>query len=190
MLEILKMFKLLLVLGLLCCSQVMAEPRLRPAQWGVSVLNTPLNNFYWLDKDIYRAEQPSEESLTALATLGIKEILNLREYHSDDDAANHNFTIHDVPMEAGSVTEEQLLVALHNIKNRKAPLLIHCWHGSDRTGVTVAAYRIVFQNWSKAEAIDEMVNGGYGYHAIIYPNLVTLINTLDVEKMKQQLFNP
>jgi protein tyrosine/serine phosphatase len=181
------MFKTLLFLLMLCCVQVMAEPRLRPTQWAVPVLDTTLSNVYWVDKDIYRAEQPSEESLKALAALGIKEILNLREYHTDEDAAEQNFTIHDVPMAAGSVTEEQLLAALGKIKNRKAPLLIHCWHGSDRTGTTVAAYRIVFQNWSKAQAIDEMVNGGYGYHGSIYPNLVELINKLDVEKMKQQL---
>ena len=83
--------------------------------------------------------------------------------------------------------EQQLLEALTLIKNRKGPLLIHCWHGSDRTGATVAAYRLVFQNWSKEQAIDEMVNGGYGYHAGIYPNLLELINKLDVAKIRKQL---
>jgi protein tyrosine/serine phosphatase len=181
------MLKALLILWLLYGSQAIAEPRLRPAQWAVPVIETTLPNFYWVDDGLYRAEQPDENSLEALAKLGIKEILNLREYHQDDEAVEKNFTVHHVAMAAGSVSEEQLLAALQEIKNRKAPLLIHCWHGSDRTGATVAAYRILFQNWSKAQAVDEMVNGGYGYHASIYPNLVELINSFNIEKMKQQL---
>ena len=49
-------------------------------------------------------------------------------------------------MNAGKVSQEQLIDALRIIKNRKGPVLLHCWHGSDRTGATVAAYRIVFNN--------------------------------------------
>lgn len=180
---------ILLLLGLQGCSQAVIEPRLRPAQWAMPVIGSELENFYRVDEGVYRAEQPDAEDLTALSVLGIKEILNLREYHSDDEAEAQQFSVHYVPMAAGSVTEEQLLEALRKIKNRKAPLLIHCWHGSDRTGVTVAAYRVVFQNWPKQRAIDEMLNGGYGYHDSIYPNLLELINKLDVEKMKKQLQN-
>lgn len=181
------MFRVLMIALMLCCAQVFAEPRLRPASWATPVLETPLNNFYRVDSNLYRSEQPDEDSLKALAKLGIKEVLNLREYHDDEDATENDFSVHRVPMEAGSATEEQLLAALTTIKNRKAPLLIHCWHGSDRTGVTVAAYRVVVQNWSKAQAIDEMTNGGYGYHASFYPNLVELINKLDVAKIRKQL---
>jgi len=32
-----------------------------------------------------------------------------------------------------------------------------------------------------------MTNGGYGYHATVYPNLVKLINDLDVTKIKKEL---
>jgi protein tyrosine/serine phosphatase len=181
------MLKTLIVMLMLCCSQAFAEPRLRPAAWATPVIGTTLDNFYWIDSNLYRSEQPNEASFNALTALGIKQILNLREYHSDQDASEKEFSVHRVPMAAGDVTEEQLMEALTQIKNRKAALLIHCWHGSDRTGATVAAYRIVFQNWSKAQAIDEMINGGYGYHASIYPNLVDLINQLDVEKIKKHL---
>lgn len=181
------MFKALIIALLLCCANAEAQPRLRPNAWAVPVLGTTLGNFYWVDSDIYRSEQPDEESFSDLTALGIKEILNLREYHTDDEAEESKFSVHRLPMAAGSVTEEQLLAALTEIKNRKAPLLIHCWHGSDRTGATVAAYRVVFQNWTKAQAIDEMLNGGYGYHSSIYPNLLTLIENLNVEKIKKQL---
>ncbi|MEN8190310.1 MAG: hypothetical protein ABFS19_10720 [Thermodesulfobacteriota bacterium] len=67
------------------------------------------------------------------------------------------------------------------ISSRKGSILVHCWYGSDRTGVTIAAYRIIFNNWSKSEALDEMINGGYGYHEKIFPGLVQLVENLDVK---------
>jgi len=81
----------------------------------------------------------------------------------------------------GSITQDQLIEALAIIRDAKGPLLVHCWHGSDRTGAVIAAYRIVFQNWTKEQALDELKNGGFGYHAKIYPNIVDLINGLDVK---------
>ena len=90
-------------------------------------------------------------------------------------------------MNAGKVSQEQLIDALRIIKNRKGPVLLHCWHGSDRTGATVAAYRIVFNNWTKGQAIDEMINGGYGYHINVYPQLIPLIEKLNIVDIKKEL---
>jgi len=88
-------------------------------------------------------------------------------------------------MAAGSVTEEDLRRVLASIRDAPKPVLVHCWRGSDRTGAVVAAYRIAFQGWTREQAIDELVNGGYGFHAASYPNIVNLIRSLDVAKLKQ-----
>ncbi|MDD5359940.1 MAG: hypothetical protein PHI02_06705 [Sulfurovaceae bacterium] len=45
-------------------------------------------------------------------------------------------------------------------------------------------YRIVKQKWSKKDAIDEFKNGGYGYHATIYPKLEQLLWGLDENLLK------
>ncbi|NOQ35467.1 MAG: protein tyrosine phosphatase [Methylococcaceae bacterium] len=177
----------LFIFLMLCSSLSFAEPRFRPASWGLSIIGTELDNFYWVDAGIYRSEQPDDDNFSNLSKLGIKEILNLREYHSDDEAEEHHFKVHRVKMNAAKVTAAQLLESLKIIKNRKKPILIHCWHGSDRTGVTVAAYRMVFQNWTKEQAIDEMVNGNYGYHSSIYPNLLVLLKSIDIAKMRKDL---
>lgn len=182
------MKKYLILLCVLWLGTVQAEPRLRPTTWAAPVIGTELKNLYQVDKEVYRSSQPEDEDTKDLKSLGVREVLNLREYHSDnDDLPKKDFTLHRIQMEAGSVTEQQLIDALNIIKNRKGPILIHCWHGSDRTGATVAAYRLVFNNWTKQQALDEMTNGGYGYHATVYPNLVELINNLDVVKMKKAL---
>jgi hypothetical protein len=49
-----------------------------------------------------------------------------------------------------------------------------------------AVYRIVVQGWTKDEAISEMTQGGFGFHAV-FPNLVHYLRKLDVEKMKRQV---
>lgn len=155
------------------------------------MLETGLSNLYQVDSGIYRSEQPEREALQQLAKTGIREILNLRAYHSDEEAAeNLPFVLHSVEMDAATVTQEQLIAALRVIKQRKGALLVHCWHGSDRTGTVIAAYRIVFQNWPKKQAIDEMVNGGFGYHGSFYPNLIDLLEKLDVATIKAALEKP
>lgn len=176
---------LILILLPLTC---LAEPRLRPNTWAVPVIETHLQNLFLVDNQIYRSEQPKKEDVRDLKLLGIKEVLNLREFHSDeDDLSSSNFELHHVKMHTSKITEEEIVESLKYIKNRKGPILIHCWHGSDRTGVTIALYRIMFNNWTKEQAVDEMVNGGYGYHARVYPELVTLIENSDIEEIKRRI---
>lgn len=178
----------LFVCLLLLSFNIDAEPRFRPETWATPIINTSLDNFYRVDKGIYRSAQPDEYDIDDLQTLGITQVLNLRKFHDDEDElGDKNFTLYDVPMIATSVSEKQILEALHVINNRKQPILIHCWHGSDRTGVTIAAYRMVFNNWTKKQALDEMKHGGYGYHAFAFPNLVALIEKLDTTKIRNEL---
>jgi len=40
----------------------------------------------------------------------------------------------------------------------------------------VALYRITKQNWSKEKALEEMTEGGYGYHCIFGKLLVLIEN--------------
>jgi tyrosine-protein phosphatase SIW14 len=182
------MTKYILLFFLLLSSTCYAEPRLRPETWAKPIIGTTLQNIYLVDQGVYRSEQPKREDSQDLMSLGITEVLNLRELHSDqDDIPDSRFLLHRIKINTGNITEEQIIEALRIIKNRKGPILIHCWHGSDRTGVTIAAYRIIFNNWSKSQAIDEMTHGGYGYHARIYPGLVELVETLDVDRIKQSL---
>ena len=73
------------------------------------------------------------------------------------------------------------------IKSAKKPVLLHCWHGSARTGAISAAYRIVFEDWDKKEAIKELRTEDFGYHENWYPNVVTLMENLDVASLKKEL---
>ena len=76
--------------------------------------------------------------------------------------------------------------ALRIIKNRKAPIVIHCHHGSERTGAVCALYRVVFQNVSKEDAIHEMTEGGFGFHRI-YKNIIRRIKEADIEQIRRKV---
>lgn len=165
-----------------------AEPRPRPVVWAQPMLNSELDNFYKVDEGVYRSRQPDDDEIGEITGLGIKEVLNLRELHSDKgELGGNGLKLYRVKMNAGNITHYQLINALKIIKERRGAILIHCWHGSDRTGATIAAYRIIFEDWSKSEAIDELINGGYGYHENVYPNIVDVINGIDVRQYQKEL---
>jgi len=159
----------------------------RPGAWATAIPSERLDNFYRIDPLLYRSAQPDAAAMNELEALGIRRILNLRQFHSDDDEAKGtSLRLHRVPMNAGSITEEEVVSALKLIGSSKDPVLVHCWHGSDRTGTVVAMYRLVFQGWSREAALDELVNGGYGYHAI-YGNIPEFIDKADIEGIRKQV---
>jgi hypothetical protein len=49
----------------------------------------------------------------------------------------------------------------------------------------IAIYRIAVQGWSKADAIDEMTKGDFGFHPM-RKNLITFIEKLDVATLKRR----
>ena len=87
-----------------------------------------------------------------------------------------------------NVTENELLQALEILRDAPKPILVHCLHGADRTGIVIAMYRILFQNWSKSDAIAEMTSDLFGYHEE-FSNLPELIEQLDIEAMRSKLFD-
>ncbi len=153
-----------------------------------SVLLSGVKNIYKVDEGVYRSGQPTKEQFLLLDRYGIDEILNLRFLGSDKKKANQtSLKLHHNKIITEVINEHKLLEALRIIKDRQGNILIHCRHGSDRTGAVVAMYRIVFQGWTKEKAINELKNGGYGYHSI-YVNIPGLINKVDIESFKKKLF--
>jgi protein tyrosine/serine phosphatase len=157
------------------------------SQTAVKVDRLGMDNMYKVDEGVYRSEQPDREQFLALEKYGIKEILNLRAWHSDNRHAKRtNLVLHRVRMNAHDANDYDVVAALRVIKNRKGPILIHCRHGSDRTGLVVAMYRIVFMNATKKEAIEEMTDGDFGFHAI-YSNILRYIGDVNIDSIKKQL---
>jgi tyrosine-protein phosphatase SIW14 len=163
-------------------------PRVRPTDWAQPVIGAKLDNFFRVSDGLFRSEQPELADLPALQTLGIRAVLTLRDHHDDPKKfAAAGLVLLRYESSAGSLTEADLIAGLRLLRDAPKPVLVHCWHGSDRTGAVVAAWRMVFQGWAKDAAIDELVNGGYGFHAKTFPDIVPLLRALDVERLRAQL---
>ena len=185
-----KFILLFLSVALAACSHPEA-PRVRPAEWAQPVIGSSLTNAYRVSYDVFRSEQPGVGDLPAIKALGVRSLLSLRKYHTDDTAyAKAGLVLLQHPSVAGAFTEADLLLALALLRDAPKPVLVHCWHGSDRTGAVIAAYRVVFQHWTKDQAVDDLTNGGYGFHAQTFPEIVPLIQSLDVDQLRRQLLPP
>jgi protein tyrosine/serine phosphatase len=157
------------------------------AQDAIKINDLGLKNFYQINEGLFRSEQPEKSQFIVLKEYGIKEVLSLRLLHSDNkESKEANLKLHRVKMRASKIKDEDVIAALKIIKKREGSLLIHCKYGSDRTGVIVAMYRIVFQNWSKEKAIEEMTSDKFGFHAI-YTNIIEYIMNSDVDYIKKHL---
>ena len=166
-----------------------ADPAVRPESWAKPIKAEHLKNFYRLDEKVYRSAQPGKKGFRELEQLGVRNVLSFRDYHSDEDAKGTALKLFRVKMEAGEITDDKVVDALRIIKQSDGPILIHCWHGSDRTGLISAMYRIVFQNWTKEDAIEELMKGGYGYHSL-YKNIPEYIGKVDIEMIKKLVLVP
>lgn len=171
---------LLFVLPLLA----LAAPR--PSEWAQPVGNGKIINLYRISPSIYRSAQLDGPDVASLKKLGIRTVLNLRRFHSDEYLfKGTSVQMVRVPMNAWHIEDEDVVAALKVLQQASpaAPVLIHCQHGADRTGVVSAMYRIVVQGWDKQAAIDEMINGGYGFHPV-WDNIRSYIQQVDVARIK------
>lgn len=181
------------VCALMYSGLVFAEPKVsnvssdRPEQWAVLV--SAENNLYKVSDTLYRSEQLVKRDLGLVNSLDIKTIVNLRPSNKDKkEFFNTNITLIDVPMRAWSVKDEQIAEALWQIEEgqKKGSVLLHCYHGSDRTGLVVGMYRIIYQNWEIEDAYEEMRKGEYGFNTI-WTNIPPMFSVAHVENIKKIL---
>lgn len=163
----------------------------RPKDWGILV--SQAQNFYQVSDDVFRSEQPDIAMIPELKYRQIGTIINLRSKDSDSLVfKNENFNLVHIPINTWAINRQDLLEVMQQIKIAKQNnqrVLLHCYHGSDRTGASVAMYRIIFEHWTIDDAVKEMKEGGYGYH-IIWKNIDHLFTPENVKWIQQQLSNP
>lgn len=157
----------------------------RPSIWADKIPNTSLLNLHKVDDNVFRCEQPDTKSFQELEKIGIKSVLNLRNKHTDSSfLENTKLNYFKVNMEPQDISNEKIILALKVLKEAPKPIVVHCKHGADRTGVVMAMYRIVFQNWTKERALAELKYGGYGFHESL-TNIPLYIKQVDIEEIKK-----
>ena len=156
----------------------------------VAIESERIPNLHRVSDDLYRSGFPREGGLVELESLGVKSILELSYFDIDSnlpDAKTTSLHIVHYPLLPLGIEQSMIFEMFDIYRDLEKPVLVHCYHGSDRTGLFVAIYRILYQNWSKEEAKDELINGGFGYHDV-FTDVIAAIDDLDVEALREAVF--
>ena len=155
--------------------------------WAKQIQIKGVPNLYKVSDDLYRSAQPTAEGMGNLKSMGIKTIVNLRAFHSDyDEMGCFDFGYERIYMKPWRPEEEDAVRFLQIVTDpAKTPVLVHCQHGADRTGIMVALYRVAVEGWAKEVALCEMTQGGFGFHSV-WNNLIGWFGELDVEGIKEK----
>ncbi|MFH1999373.1 MAG: tyrosine-protein phosphatase, partial [Planctomycetota bacterium] len=175
----------LLLLSIACGDKTAIENR--PEQWARPMQLEGVPNLHRVSDTLYRSAQPSAEGMANLKTMGIKTIVNLRSFHTDhDEIGNSGLACEQIHMKAWHAEEEDAVRFLQVVTNPKhLPVLVHCQHGADRTGIMCALYRVAVQGWKKEETLREMTQGEFGFHEI-WKNLPSWFEILYIEAIKKK----
>ena len=160
-----------------------------PMRWATPVKQDA--NLYRLDDKLYRSEQLTRSDAAAVQSLGIKSVINLRFFDRDDNEtalSGSGIVLFNKPLLTWRIKPKHIAETLYLIEQRQkqGPVLIHCYHGADRTGLISGMYRVIYQNWPIEEAKREMQQGPYGYHSI-WRNIANMFTEEKVAKVREEL---
>jgi hypothetical protein len=137
-----------------------------------SSLDSPIRNFCVVTSQVlWRGERPNKADATWLVEHRVGTIVNLEEIQDDHapfDAAaatpdfTHSIDYYQLPdfeplhMISWSLLDTHVAHFLAIVSEAPKPVYVHCMDGIDRTGVVIAAYRVLIEGSSGEEANAEM----------------------------------
>lgn len=140
----------------------------------VAFFNTAACNFGVVEEGkVYRSGQPDEKFFQELAEkYKIRTIVNLQrsmKKYERDFADRHGIRLIRIKMSArldpADSDIEKFLDVVGDPANH--PVLVHCYSGSDRTGLMIALKRFMLDGWSISDAEREMIY--YRHFSFITP---------------------
>lgn len=160
----------------------------RPAEWAQPV--EVQYNLYQMSPTLYRSALPDRGAVQLLEKLKVATVINFLPESDASWLSTPGITQVQLPYRTNHVDDADVLAALRAIQAAESngPVLMHCKHGSDRTGLMAAMYRVVVQGWSKEDALNEMTQGGFG-DSTHFKDGVRYMMKADVEKLRAALAN-
>jgi len=128
-----------------------------------AVAGINIKNFGQMDDILYRGGQPAESDYKALASYGIKTIIDLRndeESFAKSAAEAAGLKYYNIPMNGVSAPTDADVAQFLKIVNDPASgkVFMHCKAGIHRTGAMGAVYRISHDGWDYDKTFAEMKN--------------------------------
>ena len=160
----------------------------RPVHWAEPIALDGVPNLHRITPSLYRSEQPSALGMQNLEKLGIRTVINLRYFNSDDDEVEGtSLRTERTKILTWRIGDKHVIEVMNMLKDAdNGPFLIHCQHGADRTGLMTAMYRILEQGWSREDALQELTDGGFGYHSM-WKNIIEYVRSADVDRLKVEI---
>ncbi|MBD9613172.1 dual specificity protein phosphatase family protein [Pseudomonas sp. PDM02] len=160
----------------------------RPAEWAQSV--EVQYNLFQMSPTLYRSALPDRGAVPLLEKLKVATVINFLPESDSSWLATPGIDQVQLPYRTNHVDDADVLKALRTIQaaEAKGPVLMHCKHGSDRTGLMAAMYRVVVQGWSKEDALNEMTQGGFG-DSTHFKDGIRYMMQADAEKLRTALAN-
>lgn len=147
-------------------------------------------NLYQMTPTLYRSALPDSGAVPVLEKLKIGTVINFLPESDASWLKTPGINQVQLSYRTNHVDDADVLAALRAIQDAEAsgPVLMHCKHGSDRTGLMAAMYRVVVQGWSKEEALSEMTLGGFGASSG-FKDGVRYMMKADIDKLRTALAN-
>ena len=148
-------------------------------------------NLFQVSEGLFRSEQLTAQDLDLLKQHNIQTIVNLRYFNRGEDQQEFGQTdvvLINQPLKSWHVSPKDIAKVLHVIQTQQQQggVLVHCYHGSDRTGLIIGMYRVVIEGWNVDKAKTEMMQGPYGFHTI-WKNMPDLFNEKTIAQVKNEL---
>jgi tyrosine-protein phosphatase SIW14 len=147
-------------------------------------------NLYQMSPTLYRSALPDSGAVSVLKKLKIGTVITFLPESDAGWLKTADIKQVQLSYRTNHVDDADVLTALRAIQDAEAdgPVLMHCKHGSDRTGLMAAMYRVVVQGWSKEDALNEMTLGGFG-DSSDFKNGVRYMMKADIDKLRTALAN-
>lgn len=147
-------------------------------------------NLHQMTPTLYRSGLPDSTAAPLLEKLKIGTVINFLPESDADWLKSPDIRQVQLTYRTNHVDDSDVLAALRAIQEAEAngPVLMHCKHGSDRTGLMAAMYRVVIQGWSKEDALNEMTLGGFGT-SNGFKDGVRYMMRADIDKLRTALAN-
>lgn len=125
--------------------------------------------FREVSSGIYRSGRPNKEGLEWLKEdYNLKTIINLenKEFYVEREgewAEELGIEYNSIPMSASETPKDRdVNEALALLADpSKHPILVHCYHGQDRTGLIIGLHRVEEESWDAETAYEEMKDLGF-----------------------------
>lgn len=189
---------LLAVLLLSGCQHVQPTTQQQPAMCETT-LGSPIPRFCEVHADtLWRGSKPTTTEAAWLVQHGVKSVVNLELLHDDraqfaqaqlsepQQAQIDYFKLYDweiFPVVAPAQTDQRIVQFLAIMQQQAKPVYVHCRSGQNRTGLMVAAYRIMVQDWPIEQAIEEM----RGFDGLWFNSHAAYLRSLNPAKQQHLL---